>query len=93
MILIMLTHMAMFANLILLPMFLIKLLGFSAFQAGLLVLPGGIVRAVVSRFADRLYDRIGSVKIVGGGFALVTIVNCFMTNLTLETSVFQLEHA
>ncbi|NBK21095.1 MAG: DHA2 family efflux MFS transporter permease subunit, partial [Spirochaetia bacterium] len=90
MVLITLTHMTMFANFILLPMFLVKLLGFSAFQAGLLVLPGGLVGAVIPRFAGRLYDRIGPVNIVGGGFFLLTIMNFFMANLTLETSALQL---
>lgn len=83
-----LTHMTMFANFILIPIFLVNMLDVSAFVAGLLVLPGRRVGAVVPRMAGRLYDRIGPKIIVGAGFVLLASMNFLMAILPMNVPAY-----
>src|SRR5699024_741983 len=52
--------MMMYADMILLPIYLQDGRGFTAFQAGLLLLPGAIVNAFMSPVTGKMYDRYGA---------------------------------
>ena len=56
-----------------LPQFYQASLGISTAVAGLIMLPGGIVNALVSMLAGRVYDRIGARIPALAGFALSAI--------------------
>ncbi|MCO8277998.1 DHA2 family efflux MFS transporter permease subunit [Actinoplanes sp. TRM 88003] len=49
----------LFGTLILLPIYLQNVVGISAFEAGLMLLPGGAAVSVLSPLVGRLYDRYG----------------------------------
>ncbi|WP_236007690.1 DHA2 family efflux MFS transporter permease subunit [Nakamurella leprariae] len=51
--------MALFGSLILLPIYLQQVLHSSALSTGLMVLPGGVVMAVMSPVVGRWFDRVG----------------------------------
>lgn len=53
------TMMAMFGVIILLPMYFQQVLGWSTQQSGLALLPGGAVMAVLGYVVGNLYDRVG----------------------------------
>lgn len=52
--------MIMYADMILLPMYLQDGRGFSSFDAGLLLLPGALVNAFMSPVTGRMYNRFGA---------------------------------
>lgn len=85
---IMITHMVMFSNFILMPMFLVNILELSVLHAGLVVLPGGILGAILPVVAGKIYDRRGPRAIVAVGFACITLANFLITLVSPTTIVF-----
>ncbi|MDO5633729.1 MAG: MDR family MFS transporter [Micrococcus sp.] len=51
--------MALFGTIILLPIYMQEVLGYTTQQSGLALLPGGLVMAVLGYIVGRLYDRVG----------------------------------
>ncbi|MGO1192641.1 MAG: DHA2 family efflux MFS transporter permease subunit [Nesterenkonia sp.] len=62
---------ALFGALILLPMFLQQVRGLDTLGTGLLMLPGGLLMAVMAPFVGRLYDRVGPKPLVAPGAAIL----------------------
>ncbi|GAA3819502.1 DHA2 family efflux MFS transporter permease subunit [Cellulomonas soli] len=56
--------MTLFGTLTVLPLYLQDVLGTSALTTGLLLLPGGVLMAVLSPVVGRLYDRLGAGPLV-----------------------------
>lgn len=50
----------MFAAMILLPIYLQNIRGFTALESGILMLPGAIVMGIMSPISGMLFDRVGS---------------------------------
>lgn len=75
------SYMVLFANFVLMPMFLENALGFSAFKAGLAVLPGGILGAILPTIFGRVYDKFGPQPLVPLGFAVMTGANLLIARV------------
>ncbi|MDR7080233.1 nitrate/nitrite transporter NarK [Neobacillus niacini] len=60
--------MIIFASTILLPLYMQGGLGFSSAQAGLLLLPGGIINGLMALITGRIFDRFGPKWLVIIGF-------------------------
>ncbi len=84
--LIFLYGMSFFSNPFILPLYLQNLRGFSAFQAGLLLLPQALVALVLTPFIGRLYNRLGGPLIISTGMMLVASGYFDLAQLQLETS-------
>ncbi|SES65837.1 drug resistance transporter, EmrB/QacA subfamily [Oceanobacillus limi] len=69
--------MALFSGMILLPIYVQTVRGFSPFEAGLLMLPGALVMGIMSPITGRLFDKYGpkTLAIIG---LLITIVTSFL---------------
>lgn len=76
----------MYADLILLPMYLQNGRGFSALEAGLLLLPGAIINAFLSPVAGKMYDKYGAKPMFFAGTIIVAISMFMICDLTAETS-------
>lgn len=63
--------MALFGAVILLPLYIQDVLGDSAFTAGLVVLPGGLVMGLLGPVVGRAYDRHGARRLVVPGSLLL----------------------
>lgn len=72
-------HMINFATMLILPMFLEGSLGLSAFTAGLLMLPGGLLNGIISPISGHLYDKFGPRALIIPGFAISTIAFFLLT--------------
>ncbi|MDC7242233.1 MAG: DHA2 family efflux MFS transporter permease subunit [Spirochaetales bacterium] len=81
-----LTQVIMFANFVLMPLYLVNVLGFSSFQAGLAVLPGGAIGALLPRVSGILYDRLGPGRIVRTGYLILAAANFIISRLSPETA-------
>lgn len=71
---------------ILLPMYLKGGMLLTAFAAGLVLLPGGIINGLMSPITGRLFDKFGPKYLVIPGFVITTILSYLFTNVTTETS-------
>jgi len=77
----------MYADLILLPLYLQNGRELTAFAAGLILLPGSIVNAVLSPVAGKLFDRIGAKPLFLAGTALIAISMLAVVDLSSTTSI------
>lgn len=82
----MVLNMAMFSGMLLLPIYVQNLRGIAPFDAGLMLLPGALVMAVMSPITGRLFDKIGGRILALTGLAIVTATTYVLSTLTLETS-------
>lgn len=79
--------MAMFGVIILLPIYMQNVLGLDASEAGLLLLPGGLVMGLMAPFVGRLFDRFGPTVLIVPGAILVSVVLWSMTTLNQSTPI------
>ena len=78
--------MMMYADMILLPIYLQDGRDFTAFDAGLLLLPGAIINAFLSPVTGRLFDRFGAKPLFIVGLAFIMPSMWVVTDLTETTS-------
>ncbi|ASS68417.1 MULTISPECIES: DHA2 family efflux MFS transporter permease subunit [unclassified Paenibacillus] len=64
---------SMFGLIFAIPYFMQRLMGMSAFEAGLWTLPQALASAAMMPFSGRLFDRIGARPLVIGGLALLMV--------------------
>lgn len=89
-ILLIIVMMSMFATITLLPMFLQSVLLVTAFQSGLIMLPGGIVNGLMSPITGKLFDRFGARVIIIPGLLILCIAMYLFTGFTLESTSLQI---
>ncbi|CAM3045927.1 DHA2 family efflux MFS transporter permease subunit [Sporolactobacillus spathodeae] len=79
--------MAMFAAMILLPIYLQNIRSFTPLQSGLLLLPGALLMGVMSPITGILFDRIGSrpLAIIG---LLITVLTTWQFALLTDATSF-----
>ncbi|WP_371333494.1 MDR family MFS transporter [Pseudonocardia sp. Ae168_Ps1] len=73
--------MSLFGAIILLPLYIQDVLGDSAFVAGLVVLPGGLVMGLLGPIVGRAYDRLGVRPLVIPGAVVLAVVMWGFTTL------------
>ncbi|BBI34245.1 MDR family MFS transporter [Cohnella abietis] len=84
-VLIIIVMMALFSTMLLLPIFLQQGLMMTAFAAGLLLLPGGILNGFLSPVTGKLFDKFGPRVLVIPGAAILVLVMWLFTRIDLET--------
>ncbi|MEH3089791.1 MAG: DHA2 family efflux MFS transporter permease subunit [Microbacterium arborescens] len=82
--------MAFFGVITLLPLYMQNVLGLSALESGLVVLPGSLAMGIAGPFIGRVYDRWGTRVLLVPGAVIVTGVLWTFTTLTETTSVWML---
>jgi EmrB/QacA subfamily drug resistance transporter len=82
---VLLTSAVFFVVVLYVPQFLIKVLDYSAFQAGLGLLPMMLTFAVTSFYASKLYDRYGPKVVISAG-SLALVVGTFLLSLLGDDS-------
>jgi DHA2 family lincomycin resistance protein-like MFS transporter len=80
--------MSLFGTVILLPIYLQNVLGIDTLQTGLLLLPGGLVMGVLAPPVGRLYDRVGTTRLLVPGSIIVSAVMWALTLVDQNTSVW-----
>ncbi|MEK3793769.1 DHA2 family efflux MFS transporter permease subunit [Paenibacillus sp. FSL R7-0204] len=79
--------MVILSSMLILPMYLQQGQGYSAFKAGLLLLPGGIINGLMSPVMGRLFDKYGPKWLVIPGLALVAVSLWFFSGITATSTV------
>ncbi|MBT9253208.1 MAG: DHA2 family efflux MFS transporter permease subunit [Brockia lithotrophica] len=81
---------AMYSAMVLLPIYLQTIRGFTPLEAGLLLLPGSLVMGLLSPLAGALFDRFGPRPLAFFGFLITLITTYAFSHLTLETTYEEL---
>ncbi|SEN73642.1 DHA2 family efflux MFS transporter permease subunit [Paenibacillus sp. OV219] len=78
--------MVMYADMMLLPLYLQNARGFTALESGVLMLPGALLMGLMMPVAGRLFDRFGAKWLSIIGMAITIITTLGFVNLTDSTS-------
>ncbi len=78
--------MVMYADMILLPLYLQTARGFTALEAGVLMLPGALVMGLMSPAVGKLFDRFGAKWLSIIGITIILATTYTFTNLTDSTT-------
>ncbi|AZS15551.1 MDR family MFS transporter [Paenibacillus lutimineralis] len=89
-ILLIIVMMAMFSTITLLPMFMQSVLLVTAFQSGLIMLPGSVLNGLMSPVTGKLFDRFGAKVVIIPGLLIVSIAMYLFTGFTLESTSLQI---
>ena len=88
-VLIIISNIALLSVALLLPIYLQEIHGFSAFQAGLILLPGALISAFMSVVTGRLFDRYGAKWITVFGFIIMSLATYILATLEVNaTAIF-----
>ncbi|UQZ37691.1 MFS transporter [Paenibacillus sp. PK3_47] len=79
--------MVILSSMLILPMYLQQGQGYSAFKAGLLLLPGGIINGLMSPIMGRLFDKYGPKWLVIPGLIIVAVTLWFFSSITAASTV------
>lgn len=78
---------AMIGTNVILPLYMQTMIGFSALQSGLVLLPGAILMGIMNPITGNLFDRFGAKWLARIGLFLLTVTTFAFTNLSLDTSL------
>ncbi|PWK09596.1 DHA2 family efflux MFS transporter permease subunit [Tumebacillus permanentifrigoris] len=81
-----LINMAMFAAMILLPIYLQNIRGFTPLQAGLLMLPGAILMGIMMPVSGAIFDKFGARALAVIGLIITVATTYEFTKLTSDTT-------
>jgi len=77
--------MAMFSGMILMPIYMQNVRGFSPLEAGFMLLPGGIVMGIMSPITGKLFDKYGARWLAVIGLAITIVTTYGLTRLHTDT--------
>ncbi len=76
----------LYAPMMLMPIYLQNIQGYTTFQSGLISLPGTLVMALAMPFTGWLYDKVGARPLAIIGFSMIGVASYFLSLLSLETA-------
>ena len=83
-------NIAMFSGFLLLPIYVQTIRGISPMDAGLMLLPGAIINALMSPITGRLFDKFGGRILALVGLFITTVTTYFFSLLSFETTYMSL---
>ncbi|MDG5471833.1 MDR family MFS transporter [Jeotgalibacillus sp. ET6] len=82
----MLIFISMIGGAVILPLFMQNMLGFSALDSGLMLLPGALLMGIMSPITGRLFDKFGARWLSITGMSILALSTFMFTTLTAETT-------
>ncbi|MDM5156740.1 DHA2 family efflux MFS transporter permease subunit [Bacillus sp. DX1.1] len=77
--------MALFGGMLLLPVYLQNIRGFTPIESGLLLLPGSLIMGIMGPIAGKLFDKYGIRPLAVVGLAITTYATYEFTKLSMDT--------
>ncbi|WP_434164994.1 DHA2 family efflux MFS transporter permease subunit [Bacillus thuringiensis] len=77
--------MALFGGMLLLPVYLQNIRGFTPIESGLLLLPGSLIMGIMGPVAGKLFDKYGIRPLAIIGLAITTYATYEFTKLSMDT--------
>lgn len=82
----MIAFMSLIGAAVVLPLLMQEMLGFSAFESGLMLLPGAIVQGIMNPITGKLFDKFGARWLAIIGLSIVVVTTFMFTNLDDQTT-------
>ncbi|WP_115991178.1 DHA2 family efflux MFS transporter permease subunit [Cohnella lupini] len=82
----MIITMCMYSGMILLPIYLQSIRGFSPLDAGLLLLPGAILMGIMSPITGIIFDKVGARWLAVVGLAITVVTTYEFSRLTIDST-------
>ena len=82
--------MGLYGSLFLLPLFLQQLLGYPAFDSGLVLMPRSLAMAVMMPIAGRFYNRLGPRALIGVGLVITAVSFMQLSAMSLDVGFWDL---
>ncbi|KGP70785.1 DHA2 family efflux MFS transporter permease subunit [Pontibacillus yanchengensis] len=70
-----------------LPIYLQEMLGYTALESGLVLLPGAIAMGIMSPITGRIFDKVGAKWLALTGMSIITVTTFFFTSLEPNTTL------
>jgi EmrB/QacA subfamily drug resistance transporter len=86
----MLVFIAMIGGATILPILMQNMLGYSAFESGLMLLPGALIMGFMNPVTGRIFDKFGAKWLAVTGLFLISVTTFMFSNLTPQTSFMYL---
>jgi EmrB/QacA subfamily drug resistance transporter len=81
---------ALYGGMILLPIYLQVIRGFTPLEAGVMLLPGSLVMGVMGIWTGKLSDRYGIKPLAIVGLTILTVVTFMLTKLSMDTPYLEI---
>jgi DHA2 family multidrug resistance protein len=81
------TSIALFGGVFLIPIYLQSMMGLSAMQAGILMLPSSLSTAVMMPVSGRLFDKYGARGIIVSGMIILAVTTYLLSQVNLDTNL------
>jgi EmrB/QacA subfamily drug resistance transporter len=82
----MMVFIAMIGGATILPIYMQNMHHFTAFESGLMLLPGALIMGIMSPISGKIFDKVGAKWLAIIGLTIVTVSTFFFTNLSSDTS-------
>jgi len=82
----MIVFISMIGTAVILPLYMQNMLGFTALESGLVLLPGAIIMGLMNPVTGRLFDRYGAKWLSIIGFSVLVTTTFMLTSLSVETT-------
>ncbi|MFB9768578.1 DHA2 family efflux MFS transporter permease subunit [Lactiplantibacillus modestisalitolerans] len=82
-----LAYMSMMGIEMILPLYIQTVLGRSAMDSGLILLPGAIMMGIMSPITGRIFDHIGARRLAMTGMLLLTLGTAFFLSISATTPI------
>ena len=79
-------NMALYGGVLLLPLYLQNIRGYTAMQTGMLMFPGAIATGIMMPISGKLFDKIGARPLVVSGVSLLVYISYELSKITMNTS-------
>ncbi|WP_236682949.1 MULTISPECIES: MFS transporter [unclassified Streptococcus] len=89
-VIIMVMFMIFNAPMTLMPIYIQNVRGLTAFQSGLILLPGGFLMGLLAPITGRLFDRFGGKIFAVSGMLLIVLSSWLIAGLTSRSSVIEI---
>ncbi|MCK1975982.1 multidrug efflux MFS transporter [Jeotgalicoccus huakuii] len=86
----MIVFMSMIGGAVILPIYMQTMLGFSAMESGMMLLPGALIMGIMSPITGRLFDKYGARWLGVIGLAVVTVTTLMFSVLNDQTTFWYL---
>jgi len=80
--------MALYSGMILMPIYMQNVRGFSSLLSGLMLLPGGILMGIMSPITGKIFDKIGAKWLSIVGLAITVVTTYALARLQTNTTFF-----
>ncbi len=81
---------SMFSGMIITPIYVQTVRGFSPIEAGLLMLPGAILMGIMSPITGRMFDKFGARIMALIGITITIVTTYMFSRLTLDSSYYSI---